>query len=176
VEANALAHRHGIATLLICTEEGAAPSVALRLRRAGELLGASVSPLVTVSDASTEAEAERDIAAWASKLGRRQGIVAVDSLTHLRCSDAFWQRLVASPWGTIFVIHLVTSGAPRGGYEVEYAVDLVLVVQEGGLALPIKSRWGPSGEGAAFDVHRPNRLDHPATTDQVVPFEPRRRT
>ena len=172
-ESLSLAHRHGIATLLICSEEGTAPTVAVRLRRAAALLGVAVSPLVTLSDASTGPEADRDIARWAAALGRRPGVVAVDSLTHLRSSDAWWQRLIASPWGSIFVLHLVTSGVPRGGFEVDYAVDHVIFVEAGGRAWPIKSRWGPTGESMAFDVHRPNRLDLAPPADAVLPFEPR---
>jgi len=162
VVALVLAGVHGVPVLYYSVEEGSAPGALRRFRRAARALGCPVPPGVALSDARDTAEADADLRRFEHALDGRTGFVIVDSLSDLEADEAWWRRLLTTGHGVLLVQHTVTSGQPRSGLEPAFAVDVVIHVESGGRAVPVKSRWSRTGDEAAFDVHAP-RLPRGAT-------------
>ena len=130
----------GTPVLYVSAEEGFSDTVAERFRRVIANLGGRVGDrppkLLTLSDARTVAEVERDVASWG---GRGKGVIVLDSVTELRPAPD-WVAGLAVDHGLLLVTHLTTSGAPRGGWETAYAADVVVEVNAM-VATTTKSRW-----------------------------------
>jgi len=146
---------HGVQPLYISVEEGASATALTRFERVARQLGVPVPRGICLSDARDVAEADADLLAYERHLGGERGLVVVDSLSDLRAPEGWWRSLLAMPHGIIIVEHIVTSGHAKNGLETLFAVDTVVTVEPGGVATPVKSRWGPTGPDHSFDVHRP---------------------
>ncbi|GEM_PF-2955320 len=146
---------YGVMPLYLSVEEGTGQTALARFERIARQLGIPVPGGILISDPRDVAEADADLAAYERRLGDRRGFVVVDSVSDLRAPEGWWRSLLASRHGVVFVEHVVTSGAAKGGLETLFAVDTVIVVEQGGLATPVKSRWGKTGPDHTFDVHHP---------------------
>lgn len=177
-----IASTAGVDVLYVSAEEGAEASAVERFARVATAMGIDVPPGLILSDARDVHEADEDIQAYEAGLRGKGGLIVVDSLSQLRPAQQWWEDLIASPHGVIFVMHVTTGGHARGGREPEFAVDTNIHVDDQGTAVIVKNRWGPTGQACAFNARQPPRLVPAAPTaaappatagGEVIPFPKR---
>jgi hypothetical protein len=144
--------------LYISAEEGTEATALERFGRVSVAMDIPVPQRLILSDARDIHEADEDIRAYERRLGGRGGIIVLDSLTQLRPAQSWWEDLIASSHGVIFVMHVTTGGHARGGREPEFAVDTNISIDDQGVALITKNRWGGTGAAFAFNARQPPRV------------------
>lgn len=150
-----IASTAGVDVLYVSAEEGAEASAVERFARVATAMGVDVPARLILSDARDVHEADQDIQAYEAGLRGKGGLIVIDSLSQLRPSQQWWEDLITSPHGVIFVMHITTGGHARGGREPEFAVDTNIHVDDQGTAVIVKNRWGPTGQACAFNARRP---------------------
>lgn len=157
----------GVPVIVLSAEEGQGETVVSRVIRCADLLGLRGLPAcVEVADVESATEALADLEAWRIRT-RGDGVVILDSTTVLRVSaDWIRQALVDEHLGAILVEHQTTTGAPRGGWETAYEVQVV-VRCEGLQAQSMKSRWGAL---ARWSILAPMQIEAEVPHGQLVQF------
>ncbi len=162
----------GVRVLYGSIEEGlSSDTLRERVRRCLRWLGVSDDRApegVTLVEAATVEAMDRAIRDWGPS---RDGLVVLDSATHLRAPVWWLDGLCHARHGLLAVLHQTTQGMPRGGLEPLYAADVVLRTRQGSdgpVAEVEKSRYGQ----AAIDIPllQPRRFETPDAAGTVIPL------
>lgn len=154
----------GVRVLVLSVEEGLAPTAIARWTRCADQVGYARPPAnVELADVRDPEEARSELDAWRA---RGPGCVVIDSTSDLRCSDEWLAGVYADDaLGIVTVQHVVTSGAPRGGWEIAHKADVRVTCRELTASIT-KNRWGSC---TSFPILEPLRIADPPR-GEVVPF------